>query len=55
MAPEDPNYKCNLDILLAAMTAKVSIDSLKDTFFTDFFESYKETSIFGLKVELLNE
>jgi len=53
--PEDPNYFSNLDRLLEAITPRVSLKQLDVTSVTDFFKSFKRSSVFGLRVELLNE
>ena len=53
--PEDPNYLCNLDRLLEAITPCVSVGQLETTSVKDFFRAFRKTSVFGLRVELLNE
>ena len=55
MPPEDPNYACNFDRFLEAITPKVTMKQLEETSIKDFFNSYKNASVFGLKVEFLNE
>lgn len=53
--PEDPNYLSNLDRLLAAITPKVSPAALETTSVKGFLKSLKLASLYGLRVELLNE
>ena len=53
--PEDPNYFSNLDRLLEAITPRVSTEQLERTTVKDFFKAFKHASVFGLRVELLNE
>ena len=55
MPPEDPNYLSNLDRLLEAITPRVPPDQLESTSIKDFFKAFRQTSVFGLRVELLNE
>ena len=55
MPPEDPNYACNFDRFLEAITPKVSLQQLEKTTLKEFFNAYKNASVFGLKVEFLNE
>ena len=55
MPPEDPNYACNFDRFLEAITPKVSLQQLEKTTLKEFFNSYKNASVFGLKAEFLNE
>ena len=55
MPPEDPNYACNLDRFLEAITPKVTLEKLRSTSVKDFFGAFKQSSVFGLKVEMLNE
>ena len=55
MPPEDPNYLSNLDRLLEAITPRVSGRQLKTSSVHDFFKAFKRSSVFGLRVELLNE
>jgi hypothetical protein len=53
--PEDPNYKCNFDRVLEALTIKVSTDELRELKLKGFFDMFLSVSIFGARVELLNE
>ena len=53
--PEDPNYSSNLDRLLEAITPTVSTDQLNATSIKEFFKAFRKTSVYGLRVELLNE
>ena len=55
MPPEDPNYACNFDRFLEAITPKVSLQHLEKTTLKEFFNAFKNASVFGLKVEFLNE
>ena len=55
MRPSDPNYLCNLDRLLDAITPKVSMRQLDSTSVKDFFKEFRKTNVFGLRVEMLNE
>ena len=55
MPPEDPNYLSNLDRLLEAITPRVPLTQLESTSIKDFFKAFRQTSVFGLRVELLNE
>jgi len=54
-APEDPNYKCNFDRLMEALTVKVSKDMLRKMKLKDFFAHFQYAAIFGVRAELLNE
>ena len=53
--PEDPNYKCNFDRVLEALTIRVSGEELKGLRLKDFFGFFMSVSVFGARVELLNE
>ena len=53
--PEDPNYFSNLDRLLEAITPRVSCKQLETTSVADFFKAFKRSSVFGLRIEMLNE
>ena len=53
--PEDSNYFSNLDRLLEAVTPRVSPKQLEFTSVKDFFKAFRQSSVFGLRVELLNE
>ena len=53
--PEDPNYLSNLDRFLEAITPRVSSRQLENTSVHEFFKAFKRSSVFGLRVELLNE
>ena len=55
MPPEDPNYLSNLDRLLEAITPRVSCRQLETSTVHEFFKAFKRSSVFGLRVELLNE
>ena len=55
MPPEDPNYLSNLDRFLEAITPRVSSRQLENTSVHEFFKAFKRSSVFGLRVELLNE
>lgn len=57
----DPNQRSNLDRLIGAITAKDLLSSCSKrsgrakTDLESYFEAYREASIMGLRVELLNE
>ena len=53
--PEDPNYMSNLDRLLEAMTPRVASNQLPSTSLKEFFKAFRQISVYGLRVELLNE
>jgi len=55
MHPEDANNACNFDRFMDAITPKISLRQLESTTLKEFFLAYKESSVFGLKVEFLNE
>ena len=55
MHPEDPNNACNFDRFMDAITPRISLKQLEQTTLKEFFNSYKNASVFGLKVEFLNE
>ena len=55
MPPSDANYFSNLDRILEAITPRVTLDQLESTSIKDFFKAFRQTSVFGLRVELLNE
>ena len=53
--PEDPNYQSNIDLFLQAITPKISEQVLSNCSVSKFFKAFKQSSVLGLKVELLNE
>lgn len=53
--PEDPNYKCNFDRILEALTIKVTTEELSGLKLKEFFDGFMSVSLFGARVELLNE
>ena len=40
---------------MEAITPKVILDKLRKTSVKEFFSAFKQSSVFGLKVEMLNE
>ena len=45
----------NLDRLLEAITLRVTSHQLPQTSVKEFFKAFRQASVFGLRVELLNE
>jgi len=52
---DDPNEMSNLDRFIEAIAPKVSHSQLKKMTVLDLFDCYKEASICGLQIEMINE